>query len=239
MPASAWIDRTAADLLDLEAELRPLLRRLAYNAADRRSGEHAVETAAAPRAHRSVTISATQARTLLRAAMPVPVAATHLRQPHARMLAAMQLFSAHLLSLNDPATAPAAAAAAGAALLAELRTWLEEARWHQACRAAGVRWPRQQACGTSISAVLRQQTGRKPEHGANTLPAMAEQHRVGTDPMGAQTARTGRRKATEAAVQDALELARRADADAPASVPLRPAPAPPRKTNAAGAAGAA
>ncbi len=168
-----------------------------------------------------MTISANEARTLLRAALPLPISATRLREPHARLLAALHLFTGHLLSLNDPVTAPDHAAGAAITLMDELRAWTATARWHQACRAAGVRWPPPAA----IRAITRHQTARDPEHAANTLPGLAEAHRTAADPMGAQVART-----TRAAAQDALDLATETT---PAQVvPLHP-PTPSRKTYAA------
>ena len=225
MPVAAWIEALAADLLDVEAELRPLIRALHQHHDSNTTGPVQGTTTHA-RYGRTISISANEARTLLRAAMPLPISSTRLRQPHARMLAALQLFTGHLLTLNDPLAAPDTAAAAGASLLAELRTWIATARWHQACRAAGIRWPQNQPEPRAVSPITRQQTTASEERQGNTLPAMAESHRVTSDPMGAQVARTARRKAAAAAAtQDALDLAQQAAAGPPTVVPLRP-PAP-------------
>jgi len=219
MLVPAWIERLASDLLDLDAELRPLLRRVTTSNHGRTAGALSVATARGSHGYQSVTIAANEARTLLRAAMPIPIGSTRLRQPHARMLAALQLFTAHLLSLNDETTAPDQAAVAGVALAAELRAWLAEARWHQACRAAGVRWK-----AVSIISLPRQQTAPEREQEVNTLATMAEQHRAGTDPMAVQTNRTARRKAAAAAAaQDALDLA--ASTTAPPTIAEAPAAA--------------
>ena len=230
MPVPAWIDRLASDLLDIEAELRPLLRDL--------SRHHDADTMGPPkgtteagRYGRTVTISANQARTLLRAAMPLPIGSTRLRQPHGRMLAALQLFAGHLLSLNDPITAPDHAAAAGAALLTELRKWIAAARWHQACRSASIRWP---ADAGAIMPLTQQQTAAKGERlvNAEDLPGLTVADMAAQAPEdGTQALRRRRRRAAAAAqaTQDALESAATATT-APTVIPLRPAPAPAQAT---------
>jgi hypothetical protein len=159
--------------------------------------------------------------------MPFPVSSTRLREPHARMLAALALFSGHLLSLNDPLADQRHAAAAACALVDELRGWIAQARWTQACRAAGVRWRFEPAAQLPIIPITQHQTATGEEQPANTLAALAAAHQVRADPMGHQTARTARRRSAAAiAAQDALQLAQEADAGPPARVvPLRPAAA--------------
>lgn len=154
---NAWLDRIAADLVYLETDLRAAL------AALRRGQPH---PRLSPLTWDRIDIRAHEARTLIRGAMPVPIALSSLRGQHARMTAALGLFSQHLVAMNDPHPLTAEAAiAAAAALLAELREWHRRAEWMRATRAAGVRgWspPR-----LRISGVTGLQTVRPPEHGGN------------------------------------------------------------------------
>lgn len=226
--AAAWIDQLAADLLDLDAELRPLLRAMAYDAAAQAPGRARVSTAAAAADWRTVTVTAHEARALLRAAMPAPIAATRRRTPHARMVAALQLFAAHLLALSDAARDPAHAIAAATSLQDELRRWLDAARWSQACRAAGVRWSQPTGDRVAITALTQHQTPGKRERQENT----AELHGLDAAPTPAAApldpARHLRRRRTAAAAQQAaLDLPAAAEAGAQV-VALKPAPAPPR-----------
>ena len=98
--------------------------------------------------------------------MPAPIAATRLRAPHARMIAALHLFAAHLTALNDPIRSPGAALAAAADLAAELLAWRRVAGWLEACRTARVRWPVPPQL--AISPILRPETAGNPEHLPNT-----------------------------------------------------------------------
>ena len=150
---NAWLDRLTADLLHLETDLRLALVAL------RRGQPH-------PRLSKltwdRIDIRAHEARTLIRGAMPVPIALSTLRGQHARMTAALGLFSQHLVAMNDPhPTTAEAAIAAAAALLTELHEWHRRAEWTRATRAAGVRWP---VPRLPIRAVIGLQA---PEHGGN------------------------------------------------------------------------
>jgi len=173
MPVPDWIEAAASALLDTTAELRQLVRRSHYDPDARWPYPSRLTTRAGKSG--GITIGANEARTLLRAAMPVPIGTTRLRQPHARMLAALQLYAGHLLGLNDPLHDPAAAIAAAITLRGELDTWLTTARWQQACRAASVRWPLAVAGNSvAVTTVLRQQTDASREQAANEplMPAL-------------------------------------------------------------------
>lgn len=88
-----------------------------------------------------ITVAPNEARTLLRAAMPAPVAGSRLRRPHARMAAALHTFGQHLLALNSPQHPRGAALAAAADLQAALSEWQHAARWQDATTRAGAAWP--------------------------------------------------------------------------------------------------
>ena len=148
---TAWLDRIAADLLHLEQDLRTTLRTVS------RGGRPP------PRARWDrLEISTAEARTLLRGAMPAPIAATRLREPHARLVAALSVLQGHLLTLNDPwvRNRPGAALAAACSVMDELRRWIGIVRWTSAAQQAGVRWPVPQA----ITAIMQPQTGQAREH---------------------------------------------------------------------------
>jgi hypothetical protein len=148
-----WLDRVAADLLHLEADLRTALRAMS------RGGPQHHRTLGAGRVdYRTITIGANEARTLLRGAMPVPIGSTRLREPHARMMAALSQFSAHMVALNDPIRPPDAALAAAAALVEELTRWQKLARWMQATRRAKVKWP---APRLPVTAIMQRQTAEQ------------------------------------------------------------------------------
>ncbi len=148
---TAWLDRVAADLLHVEHDIRTALRAMAR-------GGPQQHTTRGGRGWRTLTIGANEARTLLRGAMPAPIVTTRLREPHARMVAALSQFSAHLVALNDPNRPPDAALAAAAALIEELTRWQKLARWMQACRRAKVKWP---APRLPVTAIMRQQTAEQ------------------------------------------------------------------------------
>ena len=156
---TAWLDRVAADLLHVEHLLRTTLRSVSRGGKPERLF-----------AHDRIWITGVEARTLLRGAMPAPIAATRMRQPHARVLAAMSIFSGHLVTLNDPlqAARPEAAISAACQLVDELRRWAFVGRWSAACRAARVRIP------VPITAVLRQQTVPAWEHLPNAWAGARE-----------------------------------------------------------------
>ena len=242
MPDSDWINSIASALLDAESALRAALRPTEPDAGWPLPGRppHRTPTSTATPAGSggkpSVTIGQHEARTLLRAALPQPVSASPLRGQHARMLAAVSIFSAHLLSLNDPFVAedPAHALASAAQLLDELRAWMEAARWHQACRRSGVRWRHTPVTRVSIMPIPQQQTPAEHEQEVNRagklhpLLAMAESSE--TDPMCPTPARhrtRARAIASPQAVQDALDLAAATSAPPTADlVPLHPARTP-------------
>jgi hypothetical protein len=137
--------------------------------------------------------------------MPQPVSASRLRKPHARALAALSLFSAHLVGLNDAASRPDAAISAACALAEELRAWIALARWKQATTAARASWP------MPITEIMRQSTSPKSAQDGNTLPSLidvraaaAGHAQAGRDP------RLGlaeiRRRSRATARQDQLDL---------------------------------
>jgi hypothetical protein len=158
MTVPAWIDRLAADLLDAEHAVRRALREnvtLHKNLPPMRAYRVATKFGGRPGAQ-TVTMTRAEARALLRAAMPAPVAvAKPLRAPHARMTAALSLFHAQLLLLNDALADPGQAAAAALALRAELDGWIAATRWRQATAKAGTAakgWSR--LSGTKITRQL-------------------------------------------------------------------------------------
>lgn len=162
-PDVDWINRTARDLLKIEAELRPLLRGLRYHRQTETAGQPPATTRAGQHGDR-VVLAAHEARTLLRGAIPYPVTTnTSLRQPHARLLVGLRTFGIRLLALNDPLSDPEAPIAAGLALVELLHEWLAVLRWQQACRAARVRWP----YPVAIRPILRPEA---PERCENKLP---------------------------------------------------------------------
>ena len=125
---TAWLDRIAADLLHVEQDLRTTLRSLSRGGAPARLA-----------GWNRLVITPAEARTLLRGAMPAPIATTRLRTPHARLVAAMSVLSGHLVALNDPLHRPEAAIGAAVQLADELKRWTYVARWGAACRLARVR----------------------------------------------------------------------------------------------------
>ena len=137
-----WLDRLAADLVHIEGELRIALRAIA------RGGRQHQRTQMAG-IMPGITISPVEARTLVRGAMPAPIASSRLRQPHARMVVALQLFGAHLVALNSPTHPRAAAIAAAADLVDALQDWMRRAAWMEASRRTKTRWP------LPITAILR------------------------------------------------------------------------------------
>lgn len=155
-PASiSFLDRLAADLLAIDGELRPLMRRLHYDTATRWPNNTGPLTTAAATFGPGITVSGNEARTLLRAAMPFPLSTRHRRGPHASVIAALATFAGELQSLTiQPAGNHAIAAALD--LIAAVRQWVEVARWHEATAAASVQWKRSPPL--SITAVTRQRT---------------------------------------------------------------------------------
>lgn len=159
-----WLDRLAADLVHVESEVRAALLAVA------RRRPH-------PRLHGpfgQFLISQHEARTLLRAAMPAPIAATRQRDPHARMLLALQLFGQHLLTLNNaPPHRSIRTPAVGAAvvLLDELREWVRVAQWREATRRARVAWP----VPVPVTGIIGPATRTNPERlfDATHLPSAA------------------------------------------------------------------
>jgi hypothetical protein len=175
---TSWTERTAAELLDLEAELRPLLRRLllergAVAPVDPKSRRLATRSATAGSA--TITLSAREIRTLLRAAMPVPVTLSRaMRTPHARMNAALGVFAARLLALGEAHRMADEAIAAGLALRDELAAWIDAARWVQATRRAKLAgWGRNRAADFPINPIIRLSTGPNPNSQGTDQPAAA------------------------------------------------------------------
>jgi hypothetical protein len=220
---SDWCDAIASNLLEAEQSVRAALRPTEPYGPSKKQKHtpHRAKTANAAGTFRTIELAQWEARALLQAAMPQPIGASTLRGQHARMLAAVSIFSAHLLSLNDPLEAedPKRATAAGLTMLAELRAWLEATRWHQACRRSGTRWPRQNA----IIPLRRHQTDADHEQRVNAavgehplidMAARAEEGgltpalRHGWDgPMTARKRAKARRVLSPTALQDALDLA--------------------------------
>jgi hypothetical protein len=151
MQVAAWIDQLRDQLLVTETELRRLVRRHHYDPPP----PGATLSTRGARGGRGITIAEHEARTLLRAAMPVPMAAKHKRETHAAMVAALASFAAQLLDLNDPYAGPRTVD--GALDLAEsLRAWAARMRWHQATAEAGAQWP----APVAVTQLLRQRTGQ-------------------------------------------------------------------------------
>lgn len=222
MVPSDWTNALASALLDAEADIRAALRPTEpvtgwpYAGRPPHATPHSVKTPAAGRATPTITMAQHEARTLLRAAMPQPIGGSPLRGAHARMLAAVSIYSAHLLTLNDPLTAadPRDAIAAGLALLQDLRAWLDATRWHQACHRSGTRWPRKDPAQSAVRPLLRHQTSANHEHEVNAakrqhpLTTMAaEAETASFEPKSARQRRKIRESASPAALQDARDLA--------------------------------
>ena len=178
MAAAAWINQLALDIDRAVAEIRPILRKL-------RHGAIPYGVAPSTRAAWSctpITIAAHEARTLIRAAQPVPLNTRPLRQQHATTLAALNTFATRLLETSDPFAGPATIAAA-LELRETLDAWITGARWRQATNTAGVSWPApsQPAVERLSTTLLTQQSpgakstspGAKSERIAN--PAMADE----------------------------------------------------------------
>lgn len=128
--SQAWLDRVAAELLDVEHDVRLALR------SQSRGGAAEQHTRAARAGWRRLVLSAHEARALLRGAMPAAVSRSGLREPHARMTVALQAFGDHLVTLNEPERPLDGALSAAAALSDELARWQRVARWLQASRVA-------------------------------------------------------------------------------------------------------
>jgi hypothetical protein len=151
MQVAAWIDQLRDQLLATETELRRLVRRHHYDPPPLGT---TLSTRAA-RGGRGITIGEHEARTLLRAAMPAPMAAKHKREAHADMVAALASFASQLLDLSDPFAGPQTVD--GALDLADaLKAWAARMRWHQATAAAGASWP----APVSVTKIMRQSTGQ-------------------------------------------------------------------------------
>ena len=130
---TAWLDRIAADLLDIEQDLRTTLRDISRGRrTERELNDH----------YGSLRISFTEARTLLRGTMPSPIALTRLRGQHARLVAALSVLNGHLLMMNDPwhRNRTDAALDAACSVLDELREWVRITRWNAGTRRARIRW---------------------------------------------------------------------------------------------------
>ena len=146
VPPPTWIEQLAAELLDVAGELRQVLRTAKH---DRAAPQHA-STRRGRTAARTVTLSEMEARALLRGALPAPIAASRLARPHAQVNAAIALYSAHLLSLNQAEADRGHAIAAGLVLAEQLAAWLAAMRWQQATKRARRSWRQ------PVTAILRQ-----------------------------------------------------------------------------------
>lgn len=156
-----WLDRLAADLVHIEGELRSALRAIARGG---RQHQRSRMAGIMP----GITISPVEARTLIRGAMPAPIASSRLREPHARMVVALQLFGAHLVALNSPVHPRGAAVAAAADLVEALQDWIHRTRWMEASRRSKTRWP------VSINTAVRPDTPAPAEQRWNIdLPSAA------------------------------------------------------------------
>ena len=128
---TAWLDRVAANLLHLETDLRTTLREISRGRKPPRlSGHHRLE------------ITTVEARTILHGTMPAPIAVSRLREPHARLVAALNIFRSHLTRLNDPLALtidPEFVLSAATTLIEELKVWHRIIRWKTACRRANVK----------------------------------------------------------------------------------------------------
>ncbi len=127
---TAWLDRIAADLLHVEQDLRTTLRSISRGGKPPRLASW-----------NRLEITTFEARTLLRGVMPAPIAVSRLRRQHGRLVAALSVFSGHMLALNDPMRRPDEALAAACSMVDELRSWIATVRWQAAARKAGVKWP--------------------------------------------------------------------------------------------------
>lgn len=160
MPVAHWIDRLADDIATTVAIVRPLLRRLHYDPPPIGT----VLRTPASNTGQAITIGANEARTLLRAAQPVPQASRALRPAHARLLAALSTAADLMLTANDPIGGDALAITAVLELRDALTAWLASTRWKQATTAAGVAW------AAPIITVTRRSTGARREHHKNARP---------------------------------------------------------------------
>ncbi len=132
-----FADQLRIDLLDVEAQLRPLIRRLHYDpAAQWPDRKNPLKT----RFGTAITISAHEARTLLRAAMPFPMTTRARHKKHAALVATLATFAGELHGLTLP-QAGESAIAAGLDLIQALDNWIGAMRWTAATAAAGVKWP--------------------------------------------------------------------------------------------------
>ena len=168
-PASIpFIDRLTADLLALDAELRPLIRRTHYQPGA--YGAPPLSTIAGEHGQR-ITLSTNETRTLLRAALPFPLSTRHRRGPHAAIVAALATFAGELQALTIQTPGEHAIAAA-LDLMAALREWVAVARWHEATASASVQWKRPPEL--AITAVTRQRTSPDDPALFSDEPAQAE-----------------------------------------------------------------
>lgn len=125
--APEFVDRVAERLFCLEPQLRSRVQAIERDP-DRRHRE-------------LVQLTTGEARTLLRALLPACMALGRRRWTTLRLQAALAGFCHSLIGTTDPGLEDRAAVA-GAELLTTLQHWLDEIRWHQATRRAGVAWRR-------------------------------------------------------------------------------------------------
>jgi hypothetical protein len=153
--ALPFVDQLRIDLLAVEAQLRPLIRRLHYDPAAR--WPHRTEPLRTRHGH-EITISGHEARTLLRGAIPFPMTTRPRHERHAELVAALATFAAELHGLNIP-QAGDTAIAAGLDLVHALKAWIARMRWTAATAAAGTQWPApKQPADLAVTAVTRHRT---------------------------------------------------------------------------------
>jgi hypothetical protein len=113
-----------------------------------------------------VELSPEDGRTILRAILPATLALGRTRRATLRLHGAVGSLYAALVDVRDPSLLDPAIAAA-VELADALANWIEEARWRQATRKAGVAWAR-----LSITSLSRQSIAPRAEHQPNeTLTA--------------------------------------------------------------------
>jgi hypothetical protein len=180
-PSARWIDQQTANLLETDTELRALLRQISRA---KRSELQQLQTARAAKSPQTVTLSAHEARTLLRAALPAPgpVFRGRARERHAAMLSVMSLFQSHMIALASGQgdavyRAERRSVATALDLIDALKAWTAEMQWRAATTKSRLRWPRNDAEGQHIITVTRQQAS-PDENEAGTPGPEAPDRRV-------------------------------------------------------------
>lgn len=176
-----WIDQQTADLLSTDTAIREAIRKAKYLPPEWSLAEklHAGPVATPlGRCGPRITISVREARTMLRAALPAPLAPFRgrARTRHAELVTALSLFTSHLAALaggdNNSVHQASQHTIGSALILAEaLKAWTAEMRWREATKSAKKRWPRAPEttpAADPITAVMRQQAQPEPEQMAIT-----------------------------------------------------------------------